>query len=77
MENSSKTLDDILNSQILSSDKTRLGYNKRNYAAALMNQIEKKDSQKIYHSSHNRDTTYTIPIRPMTSKYQLIFFCHC
>ena len=41
-ENKSKTLDDILNSQILSSDKTRLGYNKRSYTTALMSPIEKK-----------------------------------
>ena len=73
MENSSKTLDDILNSQRLSSEKTRLGYNKRNYVAALMSPIEKNDCKKYSPFLHRRNM---MPIRPMISMYQQIFLFH-
>ena len=72
--NNSKTLDDILNDQRPSSDKTGLGYNKKSYVVALMSPIEKKDSQKYASRLHK---TNMVPRRSLTSRYQQIFFGHC
>ena len=91
-ENSSKTLDDILSSQRPSRDKYGLGYdkeknpkcsflanqgkNKRSYDIALKSQIKKEESKKSAPSSHDKDRTNVVPRRPMTSRYQQIFFGH-
>ena len=91
-ENNSKTLYDILNSQRPSRDKYGLGYdkaknpkcfsltnqgrNKRIYAAALKSPIQKEEIKKFALSSHDKDRTNVIPRRPMTSRYQQIFFGH-
>ena len=92
-ENSSKTLDDILSSQIPSRDKSRLGYdkenktecssltnqgiNKRSYFAALKSPIKREENKKYVLPSHDRDKSNVMTRRPMTSRYQQIFFGHC
>ena len=91
-ENSSKTLDNILSSQRTSRDKSGLGYNKenkpkfssltnqcrnkRNYVAALKSQIKREENKKYVPPSHDKDKTNVMTRRPMTSRYQQIFFGH-
>ena len=92
-ENSSKTLDDSLSSQIPSRDKSGLGYdkekkqecssltnqgrNKKSYVVALKSPIQKEEIKKFALSSHDRDRTNVMHRIPMKSRYQHIFFGHC
>ena len=85
-ENNSKNLDDILNCQRPSRDKSGLGYdkeknpecasltnqgrNKRSYVVALKSPTQKEEIKKSALSSHEKYRTNVIPRRPMTSRYQ-------
>ena len=85
-ENNSKTLDEILSSQISLRDKSGLGYDKekkpecssltnqgrnnRSYVAALKSPIQKEEIKKYALSSHDKDRTDVMPTTPMTSRYK-------
>ena len=85
-ENSSKTLDDILSSQIPSRDQSGLGYdkenksecspltnhgrNKRSYAASLKSPTPNEEIKKFALSSHDKSRTNVIPRKPIVSRYQ-------
>ena len=80
-ENTSNILDDILSSQIPSSDKYGLEYDKEKTPeySSFMNQDErsyvvalKKEESKKYAPLIQR--TDMIPRRPVTSRYQQILF---
>ena len=81
-EGSSKILDDILNSQRPSNDKSGLGYrpnyysftnqggNKKNYVVALKSPVKKKESKKSIPNSHDKNMINVIPKKPMMNRYQ-------
>ena len=89
-ENRPKTQDGNWSSQIPSRDKyvsgyekeknlecsslTNQGRNKRSYVGALKSPIQKEEIKKYALSSHDKDRTNVIPIRPITSRYQHIYF---
>ena len=83
-ENSSRILDDILNSQRSSSDRSGLGFskenkpkcfsftnqegNKRSYAEPLKSPVKKEESKKASLSSQYKNVINIIPKRP--NRYQ-------
>ena len=81
-EGSSKALDDILNNQIPSNDKSRLGYrpnyysftnqsgNNKIYAARLKSPVKKEESNKSIPNSHDKNWINVMPKKPMTNRYQ-------
>ena len=52
------------------------GGNERSYDA-LKSPVKREESKKYVSSFHDKDKTNEVSKRPMTSRYQQIFFCHC
>ena len=80
-EGSSKILNDILNSQRPSNDKSGLGYkpnyysftnqgeNKKGCAAALKSPVKKEERKKYIPKFHEKNRTNMIPKRSLTNRY--------
>ena len=90
-ENSSRILDDILNSQRASSDRSGLGFNKeekpecfsftnqggnkKGYAEALKSLAKKVESKKTSPNSQDKNINNMVPKRP--NRYLHIFLGQC
>ena len=90
-ENSSRILDDILNSKSASGDRSGLGFNKekkpecfsstnqgrnkKSYVEALEIPVKKEDSKKVAPNSQDKKRNNMAPKRP--NRYQQIFLGHC
>ena len=81
-EGSSKILDDILNSQRPSNDKSGVVYrpkyssftiqvgNKKIYVVALKSPVKKEERKKSIPNSHDKNRINVMPKKPMTNGYQ-------
>ena len=90
-ENSSRILDDILNSQRASSDRFGLGFNKekkpkcfsltnqggnkRSYAESLKSLFKKEESKKASLNSQDKNRNNMVPKRP--NRHLQRFLGHC
>ena len=81
-EGSLKILDDILNSQRPSNDKSGVGYrpnyysftnqggNKKGYAATLKSPVKKEETKKSIPTSHEKNMINVMPKKQMTNIYK-------